>query len=69
VTLHTASEVIRLGRKLENDSAKFYENISAGYTKDKEIFLNYSRENAKNVKQVERAYYGAASDAMEGTCL
>jgi hypothetical protein len=67
VTLHTASEVISLGRKLENDLAKFYENISASYAQDKEIFLNYSRENVKNIKQVEKAYYGAASDAMEGT--
>jgi hypothetical protein len=67
MTLHTSSEVISLGRKLESDSAKLYENISTRFEQDKEIFLNYSRENVKNIKQVERAYYGAASDAMEGT--
>jgi hypothetical protein len=67
MTLHTASEVISLARKLENESAKFYEDLAAGNKKDSDIFLNYSKENTKNIKQVERAYYGAASDAMEGT--
>lgn len=65
--LHTASEVISLARNLENESAKFYEDISILHKQNKDVFLGYSKENVKNIKQIERAYYGTASDAMEGT--
>jgi len=37
MTLHTASEVISLARKLENESAKFYEDLAAGNKKDSDI--------------------------------
>ena len=65
--LHTASEVISFARNLEDKSAKFYEKLSAKYKQGREIFLDYSRENIKNSKQIESAYYGTISDAIEGT--
>ena len=65
--LHTASEVISLARNLENESAKFYEDISILHKQNKDVFLGYSKENVKNVKRIERAYYGTISDAFEGT--
>jgi hypothetical protein len=64
--LHTASEGITFAKKLENDSAVFYETLTAQNTKDADVFLSYARENKKNIVQVERAYYGVITDAIEG---
>ena len=65
--LHTTSEIISLAKKLEIESAEFYEQISGQYEKDGAAFLSFSKENEKNIKQVERVYYGTISDALEGT--
>ena len=64
--IHTASEGITLARKLENDSAEFYETLAQRYAKDSEGFLAFAKENKKNIVQIERAYYGVISDAIEG---
>jgi len=64
--LHTTSEVLTLGRKLEEDLAKFYEELSRRYPKDEDVFLSFAKENRKNVVQVDRAYYGVITDALEG---
>ena len=64
--LHTASEVISFAKELENESAKFYEDLSQKYAKDKDILLSFAKENKKNVLQIERAYYGVITDAIEG---
>lgn len=65
--LHTASEGITLAKKLENDSAKFYEDLAHLYAKDADIFLSFARDNKKNIAQIERAYYGVITDAIEGS--
>jgi hypothetical protein len=64
--LHTASEGITFTKKLENDSAKFYEDLSKLYKNDTETFLLFTRENKKNIAQIERTYYGVITDAIEG---
>ena len=64
--LHTASEVISFAKKLEGESAKFYQDLSLKYAKDEDVFLSLVKENGKNVVQIERAYYGVISDAIEG---
>ena len=64
--LNTASEVISFAKKLEEDSAKFYEDLSRRYAKDKDICLSFAKENEKNIVQIERAYYGVITDAIEG---
>ena len=64
--LHTASEVISFTKKLENESVKFYEDLSQRYAKDKDVFVSFAEENRKNVVQIERVYYGVISDAIEG---
>ena len=64
--LHTASEVLTLAKKLENESAKFYEDLSQRYAKDVDVLLSFAKENGKNVVQIERAYYGVITDAIEG---
>ena len=67
MVLHTTSEIISLAKKLESESAEFYERLSGQYQKDGAVFLSFSKENVKNVKQVERVYHENISDALEGT--
>jgi rubrerythrin len=62
--LHTASEVISLARKLEGEAADFYEGLCQ-YHKDEVLWRGFARENRRNIAQVERAYYGVISDAIE----
>jgi len=64
--LNTASATISFTKKLEEDSAKFYEDLSQRYAKDKDVLLSFAKENGKNIVQVERAYYGVITDAIEG---
>ena len=66
MTLHTASEAISLAKQLENDSAKFYQELAQLAEKDAATFLAYAQTNKKNVAQIERAYYGVITDAIEG---
>jgi len=64
--LNTASEVISFARQLEEDSARFYEGLARQDIKDGETLLSFARENRKNIVQIERAYYGVITDAIEG---
>ena len=64
--LNTASAAIGFAKKLEEDSAKFYEDFSQRYVEDGDVFLSFAKENRKNVVQVERAYYEVITDAIEG---
>jgi rubrerythrin len=64
--LQTAAEVISFAKKLEDESAEFYENFSQRYPKDKDVLLSFARDNAKYVTQFQRAYYSVISDAIEG---
>jgi len=64
--INTASAAISFARKLEEESARFYEELSLRYVQDKDIFLSFAEENGKNIVQVERAYYEAITDALEG---
>ncbi len=64
--MNTASEVISFTKKLEEDSAWFYESLAERYINTRETWLSFARENRKNIVQIERAYYGVISDALEG---
>ena len=64
--INTASAAISFTKKLEEDSAKFYEDLSRRYAKDVDVLLSFAKENRKNMVQVERAYYGVITDAIEG---
>jgi rubrerythrin len=64
--LHTAAEGITFAKKLENDGAEFYEGLAAKNISDAGAFLSFAQENKKNIVQVERAYYGVITDAIEG---
>ena len=53
-------------KELENESAKFYQNLSQRFVKDKDLFLTFAKENGEYIIQIERAYYGVITDAIEG---
>ncbi len=64
--LNTSSATISFARKLEEDSARFYEGMAKSYTQEAVFFQLLATENKRNITQVERAYYGVISDALEG---
>jgi rubrerythrin len=64
--LRTASEIISFAKRLENESAKLYEDLCQRYGKDEDVLLSFAKENGGNVVQIERAYYGVITDALEG---
>jgi rubrerythrin len=64
--ISTCSGAISLSRELENESAKFYQELSKRSEKDKDVFLAFAKENSKYISQIERAYYGVITDAIEG---
>jgi len=64
--INTCSGAMSLAKELENESAKFYQNLSERFTKDKDLFLSFVKANGEYITQVERAYYGVITDAIEG---
>jgi rubrerythrin len=64
--LNTASAVISFARKLEEDGIKLYEGMAQRYPQDRQALLAFAGENRKNIIQIERAYYGVITDAIEG---
>jgi hypothetical protein len=64
--LHTASEIISLARKLESESAKFYRELAQKYADKDDVFTLMAKENEAYIVQIERAYYGVITDAIEG---
>lgn len=66
MAINTCSGAISFARELENESTKFYQNLSERFTKDKDVFLSFAKENGEYITQIERAYYGVISDALEG---
>jgi rubrerythrin len=63
MVLHTTTEVIGLAKSLEEESANFYRKAAgaAGNT-----LIALADENKKYIAQIERAYYGVITDALEG---
>jgi hypothetical protein len=66
MVINTCSGTMSFARELENESARFYQNLSERYAKDKDVFLSFVKENGIYIAQVDRAYYGVISDAFEG---
>ncbi len=64
--INTTSEGVTLAKKLETDSAAFYEALAQKYPKNAETFLAFAKENKKNISNTERTYYGVVTDAIEG---
>jgi hypothetical protein len=66
MTIKTCSGAISFVKELENESAKVYEELAQKYEQPRDMFLSFAKENRKFVTQVERAYYGVITDAIEG---
>ena len=64
--LNTTSQVISFARKLEEDGAGFYESLAKRHTEDSDLLISFAKENKKSITRVERAYYSAITDAIEG---
>ena len=64
--ISTCSGAISLAKELENESGKVYQELALKFEKDKDLFLAFAKENGKFYSQVERAYYGVITDALEG---
>ena len=56
----------RFIEEFEEQSAKFYEELSHGNTDHSGLFLSCAGENRKFVKIITRTYYSVISDALEG---
>ena len=64
--INTCSGAISLSREIENESTKFYQEMAKKYETEKELFIGFMKENGKFITQIERAYYGVITDALEG---
>jgi rubrerythrin len=64
--INTCSGAMSFAKELENESAKFYQNLSQKFVKDRDLFLSFVKENGDYITQIERAYYGVITDAIEG---
>ena len=64
--ISTCSGAISFSRQLETESAGLYEDLARRFEEESEFFLSLAKENKKFITQVERAYYGVITDALEG---
>ena len=64
--LNTASQIISFAKKLEEDSAKLYQDLAERCGRARETLLSFAEENRKDIVQIERTYYEVISDAIEG---
>ena len=66
MSISTCSGAISFSRELETESAGFYEELAKRFEKESDLFLAFAKENKKFTTQIERAYYGVITDALEG---
>lgn len=68
--LHTSAEGMTLARKLENESAEFYEDLARRYASHADTFLSFAKENRRHIVDLERTYNWVITDAIESCyCL
>ena len=65
--LNTASLVYEFALKLEEKIAKFYGEIASNekYSKGKERFLSFAKEDRGYIDLIRRVYQGVITDAIE----
>lgn len=64
--INTCSGSINFAKELENESAKFYKDLSQKFEQYRDLFLTFAKENEEYIVNIERAYYGVITDAIEG---
>ncbi len=66
MALNTCSEGISFARELEQAAAGMYERLAQLLPAEAETFRAYASGNKKNIANIEQAYYGVITDAIEG---
>ncbi len=61
----TASIIIHLAEKFEDDSSDFYEELAKGFEENKATFLSFANESKKNKVLIIRTYRETITDALE----
>jgi rubrerythrin len=61
----TAATIISFAERLEDASARYYEELAERFAAQKEKFLSFARESRKNKTLVVRTYQETISDALE----
>lgn len=64
-TIATASAIINLVEKSEDNAIDFYQKLAQKYPENKETFLSFAEESRKNKVFVVRTYRETISDALE----
>jgi hypothetical protein len=64
--LCTASETLSFIRELEEQLARFYEELAKRFPDNGADFEKYAAENRKYNKQIQMAYQSVITDAIEG---
>jgi len=63
--LCTTSETISFSRELEEQTAKYYQDVAGKFPEGKDL-LSFAEENRKYIIQIQRAYQSVITDAIEG---
>lgn len=63
--LRTMAAVMSFVSKIENDSAKFYQNYASKYPEIGETFSSFIKENKRNEKGIKQTYFGVITDTIE----
>ncbi len=66
MTLRTASEGISFARELETRLGAFYGAIGERWPEVRDVLAPFAAGSAKCIADVQRAYYGVITDAIEG---
>ena len=61
----TASAIISLVERLEDNATDFYQKLAQKYPENKETFLSFAEESKKNKVLVVRTYRETITDALE----
>ena len=61
----TASTIISFAENLEDQSAKFYDEIAQKFKEHRETFLSYAKDSMKNKVSIIRTYQETVTDAFE----
>jgi rubrerythrin len=65
--ISTASAVMSLARKLEEEGAGFYSAVAEKFSQHRELLAGLAKENKRFISQAESTYYSVISDALDGT--
>jgi rubrerythrin len=61
----TASIIISFSRRLQEDSARFYEELAERFPDQRRVFEGYARRCERNGTQIVRTYQETITDALE----